>query len=155
MNEALARHGTVRRMRNDLRARGKAGPRRSAGLVLVVFGITTLVHVLVVSVARRRREAGLLRALGFVCRQIAYSVWWQTTTIVFVGLVVGVPVGIVVGRAIWQEFACSLGVLPDSVVAPWVIAAIAAGTVVVASALAIGPALVAARSRPASLLRSE
>ena len=29
------------------------------GLVLIVFGITTLVHVLVVSVARRRREAGL------------------------------------------------------------------------------------------------
>ena len=125
------------------------------GLVLIVFGITTLVHVLVVSVARRRREAGLLRALGFVRRQIAYSVWWQTTTIALVGLVVGVPVGIAVGRAIWQEFARSLGVLPDAVVVPWVIVAVAAGTVVVASALAIGPAVVAARSRPASLLRSE
>jgi FtsX-like permease family len=125
------------------------------GLVLIVFGITTLVHVLVVSVARRRREAGLLRALGFVRRQIAYSVWWQTTTIALVGLVVGVPVGIVVGRAIWHAFARSLGVLPDSIVVPWVIVAIAAGTVVVASALAIGPAVVAARSRPASHLRSE
>src|SRR6202789_640475 len=69
------------------------------GLVLIVFGIATLVHVLVVSVARRRREAGLLRALGFVRRQIAYAVWWQTTTITLVGLVVGVPVGIAVGRA--------------------------------------------------------
>ena len=125
------------------------------GLVLIVFGITTLVHVLVVSVARRRREAGLLRALGFVRRQIAYSVWWQTTTIALVGLVVGVPVGIAVGRAVWQDFARSLGVLPDAVVVPWVIVALAAGTVVVASALAIGPAVVAARSRPASLLRSE
>ena len=125
------------------------------GLVLIVFGITTLVHVLVVSVARRRREAGLLRALGFVRRQIAYSVWWQTTTIALVGLVVGVPAGLAVGRAVWQEFARSLGVLPDAVVVPWVIAALAAGTVIVASALAIGPAVVAARSRPASLLRSE
>ena len=97
------------------------------GLVLIVFGITTLVHVLVVSVARRRREAGLLRALGFVRRQIAYSVWWQTTTIALVGIVVGVPVGIVLGRAIWQEFARSLGVLPDAVVVPWVIVAVAAG----------------------------
>ncbi len=84
--------------------------------MLIVFGMTTLVHVLVVSVARRRRETGLLRALGFVRRQIAYSVWWQTTTIALVGLVVGVPVGIAVGRAIWQEFARSLGVLPDVVV---------------------------------------
>jgi ABC-type antimicrobial peptide transport system permease subunit len=69
------------------------------GLVLIVFGITTLVHVLVVSVARRRREAGLLRALGFVRRQIAYSVWWQTTSIALVGLVVGVPLGIAIGSS--------------------------------------------------------
>jgi hypothetical protein len=125
------------------------------GLVLIVFGITTLVHVLVVSVARRRREACLLRALGFVRRQVAYSVWWQTTTIALVGLVVGVPVGIAVGRAIWQEFARSLGVLPDAVVDAGVIVAVAAGTFVVANVLAIGPAVVAARSRPSSLLRSE
>jgi FtsX-like permease family len=125
------------------------------GLVLIVFGITTLMHVLVVSVARRRREAGLLRALGFVRRQIAYSVWWQTATITLVGIAVGVPAGIVAGRAIWQEFARSLGVLPDAVVVAWVIVAVAAGAFVVASALAIGPAVVAARSRPASALRSE
>jgi hypothetical protein len=125
------------------------------GLVLIVFGITTLVHVLVVSVARRRREAGLLRALGFVRRQIAYSVWWQTATIALVGIVVGVPAGIVAGRVIWQGFARSLGVLPDAVVVTWVIVAVAAGTFMVASALAIGPAVVAARSRPASLLRAE
>jgi ABC-type antimicrobial peptide transport system permease subunit len=120
-----------------------------------VFGITTLVHVLVVSVARRRREASLLRALGFVRRQIAYSVWWQTTSIALVGIVVGVPLGVAIGRAIWQSFARSLGVLPEAVVITWVIVAVAAGTFVVASALAIGPAVVAARSRPASLLRSE
>ncbi len=125
------------------------------GLVLIVFGITTLLHVLVVSVARRRREAGLLRALGFMRRQIAYAVWWQTATIALVGIAVGVPVGIAVGRAIWQEFARSLGVLPDAVIDAWVIVAVAAGTFIVASALAIGPAVVAARSQPSSLLRSE
>jgi hypothetical protein len=64
------------------------------GLVLIVFGIITLVHALVVSVVRRRREVGLLKALGFVRRQIALSVWWQTTTIALVGIVVGVPIGI-------------------------------------------------------------
>ena len=39
------------------------------GLILVVFGAATLVHLLVVSVARRRRETGLLKALGFVNAQ--------------------------------------------------------------------------------------
>jgi hypothetical protein len=125
------------------------------GLMLILFGVMTLVHVLVVSVARRRREVGLLRALGFVRRQIAYTVWWQTMTIAVVGLVVGIPAGIGVGRAIWQEFAGSLGVLPDSIVTTWVIVAVAAGTLIVASALAVVPAVAAARPRPGYLLRSE
>jgi ABC-type antimicrobial peptide transport system permease subunit len=125
------------------------------GLMLILFGVMTLVHVLVVSVARRRREVGLLRALGFVRRQIAYTVWWQTMTIAVVGLVVGIPAGIGVGRAIWQEFAGSLGVLPESIVTKWVIVAVAAGTLIVASALAVVPAVAAARPRPGYLLRSE
>ncbi len=36
------------------------------GFVLALFGAATLVHLLVVSVARRRREIGLMKALGFV-----------------------------------------------------------------------------------------
>ena len=50
------------------------------GLVLIVFGVATLLHVLVVSVTRRRREMGLLKSLGFVRGQVAAMVWWQTTT---------------------------------------------------------------------------
>jgi ABC-type antimicrobial peptide transport system permease subunit len=125
------------------------------GLILIVFGMATLLHVLVVSVARRRREAGLLKALGFVRRQVAFSVSWQTTTVALVGIIIRVPAGIVVGRLIWRAFAVNLGVLPVTVVIAWVVAAVAAGTLVVANVLAIGPALVASRSRPASLLRSE
>ena len=37
----------------------------------------------------------------------------------------------------------------------WAIAAVAAGAILIANVLAIGPALVASRSRPASLLRAE
>jgi ABC-type lipoprotein release transport system permease subunit len=125
------------------------------GLVLIVFGVATLVHALVVSVTRRRRETGLLKALGFVRRQIAFAMSWQTTTVAFVGIVVGVPVGIVLGRAIWQAFARNLGVLPVTVVTGWAIVAVAGGALVVANVLAVAPAVVAARSRPAALLRSE
>jgi FtsX-like permease family len=125
------------------------------GLVLIVFGVATLVHALVVSVTRRRRETGLLKALGFVRRQIAFAVSWQTTTVALVGIVVGVPVGIALGRAIWQAFARNLGVLPVTVVSGWVIVAVAGGALVVANVLALGPAVAASRSRPAALLRSE
>ena len=125
------------------------------GLVLIVFGVATLLHVLVVSVTRRRREIGLLKALGLVRRQVAASVAWQTTTVALVGIVVGVPVGVAVGRLVWDAFAGNLGVLPVPVVPGLVIAAVVAGTLLVANLLAIGPAVVASRSSPADLLRSE
>ena len=40
-------------------------------VALSVFGAATLLHLLLVSVASRRVEAGLLKALGFVRRQVA------------------------------------------------------------------------------------
>jgi ABC-type lipoprotein release transport system permease subunit len=125
------------------------------GSVLIIFGIATLFHVLVVSVTRRRREVGLLKSLGFLRRQIAFTLCWQTTTVALVGIVIGVPLGVATGRLIWRAFADDLGVVPVPMVIPWVIIAIALGTLVVANLLAIGPALIAARTRPASLLRSE
>jgi hypothetical protein len=125
------------------------------GVLLVVFATTTLLHVLVVSVARRRREVGLLKALGFVRAQVAWSVSWQTTTVALVGIVVGVPGGIALGRIVWQAFASNLGVRPVPVVTAWAVAAVALGTLVVANVLAVGPALAASRSRPASLLQPD
>jgi ABC-type lipoprotein release transport system permease subunit len=124
-------------------------------MVLIVFGIATLLHVLVVSVTRRRREVGLLKALGFLRRQVAFTLSWQTSTVALVGIVIGVPAGIAIGRLVWRFFANGLGVVPVPVVTVGIIAAVAVGTLVVANLLAVGPALVAARSRPAGLLRSE
>jgi len=125
------------------------------GLVLIIFGVATLLHVLVVSVTRRRQEVGLLKALGFVRRQVAFTLTWQTTTVALIGIVIGVPAGIAIGRLVWRVFADDLGVVPDPVVPVWELAVVALGTLVVANLLAIGPAFVAARSRPAVLLRSE
>ena len=68
---------------------------------------------------------------------------------------IGVPAGIAIGRLVWRAFADNLGVVAVPVVAVWVLAAVALGTLVVANLLAIGPAIVAARTRPAALLRSE
>jgi FtsX-like permease family len=125
------------------------------GGVVAVCGLAALAHLLVVSVARRRTERGLLRALGMVRRQLAAIVFWQATTVAVVAIVAGIPLGIAAGRAIWRAFAISLGVVPVPVVQAWLIVALAAGALLAANALAAVPAMSAARSRPGQLLRTE
>ena len=41
---------------------------------------------------------------------------WQATTVALVGIMFGVPLGIVVGRVVWQAFATNLGAVPVAVV---------------------------------------
>ncbi len=126
------------------------------GVMLALFGVATLMHLLVVSVMRRRREMGLLKALGLVNSQIGASVLWQATTVALVGVVVGVPLGIIVGRVIWNAFATNLGVVPAPTVPGLTITALVAGVVLVANVLAVAPALAAARTRSAGqLLRTQ
>jgi ABC-type lipoprotein release transport system permease subunit len=125
-------------------------------VIVALFGGATLAHVLVVSVGRRRRESSVLKAIGFLHRQIFSTVVWQTTTISLIGVVVGVPVGIALGRVIWREFARNLGVVPVAVVpqtATWIIVF---GTLAVSFALAVWPARMAAQhARVSALLREE
>jgi predicted lysophospholipase L1 biosynthesis ABC-type transport system permease subunit len=123
------------------------------GLIVVLFGVATLLNMLLSSLNRRRQEMGLLKSLGFVRHQIALWVSWQTTTVAAVGIVLGVPLGIAAGRLVWNAFASNLGVVAVPVVTAWVVAAIAVGTLVVANLLAVGPALVASRARAAPCSR--
>jgi predicted lysophospholipase L1 biosynthesis ABC-type transport system permease subunit len=126
------------------------------GFVLALFGAATLLHLLVVSVLRRRREMGLLKALGFVNGQIGAAVLWQATTVALVGVIVGVPLGIVIGRVIWKAFATNLGAVPVSTVPAWTIATLALGVLFVANLLAVVPAVASARRRSVGqLLRAE
>ncbi len=124
------------------------------GVMLAVFGAATLAHLLVVSVARRRREIGLLKVLGFVNGQVASAVVWQASTVALVGIVFGVPLGVVIGRVVWEAFAANLGAVPVSVVPIFVLGGLAAGVVIVANLIAVAPALVARRSKPGELMRA-
>src|SRR5207249_1356996 len=115
----------------------------------------TLVHLLLVSVHRRRAETGLLKVLGFVRRQVAAVISWQATVIILIGVTVGVPLGIAAGKVAWRLFAINLGVVPVEVVQAVPLLLLAAAALTAANLLAVLPALHAARSRPADLLRTE
>jgi ABC-type antimicrobial peptide transport system permease subunit len=125
------------------------------GVALSLFGAATMVHLLLVSVNRRRTEAGLLKVLGFLRRQVAAVVGWQATVVALAGIVAGVPLGIAAGRIAWRLFATNFGVVPVPVVPAAVLAVLACGVLVAANVLAAAPAWLAARSRPAQLLRAE
>jgi len=113
-------------------------------------------HLLVVSVIGRRREMGLLKAIGFVNGQIGASVLWQATAVALVGIVVGVPLGIVLGRVIWNAFATNLGAVPLPTVPASTIMALALGVLVVANLLAVVPAFASARTQSVGqLLRTQ
>jgi hypothetical protein len=124
------------------------------GAILAIFGAATLLHLLVVSVSRRRRDVGLLKALGFVNSQVASTVLWQSTALAVIAVIVGVPLGIVVGQAVWTAFADNIGVIPLSVVPGGLIALLAVAVLVGANVIAVLPALAATRTKTADLLRA-
>jgi FtsX-like permease family len=124
-------------------------------LIVALFGAATLGHVLVVSVARRRRDSGILKALGFLRRQVFATVVWQTTTIGLIGIVVGVPTGIALGRVVWRAFAENLGVVPVALVPGAATGIVVLGTLTAAAVLALWPARMAARDQASALLREE
>jgi putative ABC transport system permease protein len=80
---------------------------------------------------------------------------WQATTLVAVALVVAVPAGLVVGRVSWRIYARGLGVKPETAF-PWIgLGAVVVAVLLVANLIAIVPGMAAARTRPATVLRSE
>ena len=124
-----------------------------AGL-MALFGVMTLGNTLVISVRRRRRDFAILRAIGFVRPQVAAVVAWQATTFALLALLVGLPVGIVGGRLAWSAIASGMGSASPAIV-PLAVALIVPGTLVAANAISAWPGWKAARTPPASVIRSE
>jgi hypothetical protein len=128
---------------------GLLGGTLAAGAV-IALGLT-----LVASVRRRQRELALLKALGFTQFQLAGTVAWQATVAVGLGIVVGVPLGIVVGRTLWNLFARDIHAVPLPSVPILSIVLIALAALVLANVVAAIPGRIAARTPTALVLRAE
>jgi ABC-type lipoprotein release transport system permease subunit len=122
---------------------------------LAIGATIALVIVLVTSVRSHRRELAVLTALGFTRKQRAATLLWHSAVVVTFGLVIGVPLGLLVGRALWQVFAKRIPV-PAPAVAPWgATALIVVCALVLAVALGLGPARVARRLNVSAALRDQ
>jgi ABC-type antimicrobial peptide transport system permease subunit len=122
---------------------------------LALGAVTALALTLAASVRRRRRDLALLETLGFTHRQLAAAVSWQASGAAVVGIVVGVPLGIVLGRWLWVLFARLIYAVPEPTVPVLWVALIAVGAVVLANVVAAVPARSAARTPTALMLRAE
>jgi hypothetical protein len=115
----------------------------------------TLVHLLISSVRRRRRDLAILRTLGFKRGQVMRTVAWQSATLAAVALAIGVPAGILLGRLAWDLFADRLGIIVEPVIAWGAVVLVIPATIGLALFVGLGPAIVARRTRPAVVLRAE
>jgi ABC-type antimicrobial peptide transport system permease subunit len=122
------------------------------------FGLlacATVAHALVTTVRRRRHDLAVLRAVGFTRRQTRGAIAWQSTLLAVAGIVVGVPVGIAVGRLSWRWLADDFPIVYVPPSALPAVGAAAGIAIALANAPAAGPAHPATRIRPAEALRVE
>lgn len=113
-----------------------------------------LAHALITSIRRRRRDIAILMTLGFERRDIRATLAWQATTIAAVGLLVGVPIGIGIGRFAWNLFATDLGVAPEPVAPVWPGLLVIPAAVLLANLVSLIPGRMAAAT-PSAILRAE
>ena len=152
---------------NSIRALGVQHPAeivnyRSIGATPVILAgalalgaVIALGLALVASVRRRRRDLALLKVIGFTNRQLSAAVAWQASVAAIGGILVGVPLGIILGRQLWIRFARSISAVAEPTAPVVATVLVAIGALVFANLVAALPGRSAARTKTAILLRSE
>ena len=123
--------------------------------VAVLVGVVALIHLLAASIRDRGRDLAVMKAIGLRRSQVMATVLWQSVSVSVAGLVVGLPLGIAVGRWAWTIAAEDLGVLQVTVIPVVPLAATIPAALLVAAVAALAPAGRAARTQAAQALRAE
>ncbi len=125
------------------------------GALLAIIGCLGLAYTLATMVRSRAHELATLKILGFRRGQVVSTVAVQATLLGGLGVLVGVPLGVLLGRLVWQRVANQAGMLGETTVSVLAVVGIAVVTAAVANLVAGIPARRAARLRPAVVLRSD
>jgi putative ABC transport system permease protein len=112
-------------------------------LVIAVLGI---INTLALSVIERKREIGMLRAIGMARAQVRRTIYIESVLIAIFGAVLGVILGSGFGIAVvrtFKDLGITRAVLPYSLIGITLVAAAVVGVVA-----ALWPAVRAARTNP-------
>jgi hypothetical protein len=135
------------------------GDVRSVPLVVValaaLLGACSVANALSLAVRRRGGDISVLRALGLRPRQAGTILQWQAAAIALAGVVVGLPLGLVLGATVWSAIAQPSNVVVHVDVRLLGVAAVASTALVVAVLMSVWASHRAAQLRPAAGLTSE
>jgi ABC-type lipoprotein release transport system permease subunit len=122
---------------------------------LAVLALGAVGHAVSTAVRRRRHDVAVLRALGLTRRQCRGLVASQASILAGIGLLVGVPVGIVLGRVVWRYVAETTPLFYVPPLAWSVLVLIVPVVLLAANLLAVRPSRRAASMRIGQALRVE
>ena len=92
---------------------------------LTLLAIGAVGHALSSAVRHRRHELAILRALGLTRWQSRLVLATQATLLAVIGLAFGIPLGLILGRALWRAAADLAPLAYQPPVAVWALALVA------------------------------
>jgi hypothetical protein len=125
-----------------------------AAAVSFTVMLAILSYALLAQVRTHRRDMAVLHAVGFTQRQLAVVVAWQSLPLAVVSTLIGIPIGIELGRRQYTAFARRLGVIESPSTSPLIVVGLVAGVLVALSISVAAAMMMARRTRSAQLLRS-
>ncbi len=123
-------------------------------VIIGIVGLAGIANTLIINLTERRREFGVLRALGATASHLIRLVMSEALGITGAGCVLGIAIGYPLARYLvyltgTQLFALDFSLSPLTIIMTLVVALVAT------AAVSTGPGLIAARIRPIVVLRYE
>jgi len=126
----------------------------SVALIVGAVGILGLANALTASVLERRREVGLLRAMGASAWRVARVFWVEGLALGGIAWLLGALLGLPLAYGFIQLMS-KLVLRVDFVIAPSALVVMLAAVLIISTLASIIPALRASRVRIAEMLRYE
>ena len=124
-------------------------------LTVGALGLAAVAHALSTSVRRSQREVASLRALGTTGRQLRQTVFGHAATVGLIGLALGIPLGVALGRVTYTDTAEGVGALARPEIPLAALATLVSATMLAVLLIAVFPGHRITHLDPAASLREE